>query len=72
MNRFVLLVAAAVGVAITLAVALAQPLSRTDASELALIAGAGALAIGLLGAGVLYVLKNGSIGVQAVVVAATS
>jgi signal transduction histidine kinase len=72
MSRLVLLVAAVVGVAITLAVALAQPLSRTDATELALIAGAGALAIGLVGAGVLYVLRRSSIGAQAVVVAATS
>ncbi len=72
MSRLVLLVAAAVGVAVTLAVALAQPLSRTEAAELALIAGAGALAVGLAGAGVLYLLRNGSIGVQAVVVAATS
>jgi len=72
MSRWVLLVAAIVGVACTLAVALAQPLSTGDAAELALVAGAGALVMGLIGDGVLYVLRKGSIGSQAVVVAATS
>ncbi len=64
--------AAVGGLACTLAVALAQPLSKADAAELALVAGAGALATGLVGGGVLYVLRKGSIGAQAVVVAATS
>jgi len=72
MSRWVLLVVAAVGVACTLAVALAQPLSKGDAAELTLIAGAGALAMGLVGGAVLYVVRNRPIGVQAVVVAATS